>query len=754
MNVKFFKNENFRIIFFFAILSIIFTWPVAWHLFSSVASSGPDTMQVIGVAGNQANVISDQGLFRGTFELIKRSEFNLLTIYAYFQLILGRVLGYNLLFILSFVLSGFGAYLLTNYFTKNKPASLIAGIIFAFSPFHIHNAISTNVGTMHQEWLPFFALFLFRFFDDFKLKNFLFTGLFFFLIGFTEHQMLAFTAIFIIFFLLYKIFTQPKVFLRGKLWLYVITSSAVFAVLFFVMFRSLFSIAGSDNNYLNAGLKSAVKYSNDALSIFVPPSFHSIWPNAFSHLRNQFERRSDSTFSAYIGYVVLLLALIGIVSVVLQAYRLRKKKMEEKEAQKMHTRGFFFWLLVAVGFYVLSLGPYLHYKGVIDPPVRMPYMLIYDYLPFYENIRTVGRLFVYSTLAFSMLAAWGMLFLSRYFRGRKSAIAEDVKRGERGEEAGLDPVRHILTKPLFAVFGLLIIIDFLAIPLKMNNLSHSSFYEKLGQDKEKYSILEVPGSTDYDFASRDLVWKSIHRKDTVNGYDFARATKDHYTFQRGTPIIRTLLYDLPEGVNSNDKDIMKNSYYDISSKILNFYNIRYVILDKEGLKGDPEKNHPNMLYPAKAYIKSVIKCADEYEDEYLYSCRTNTEEKSDGMFLSMDYSNQHWVGKGKSKNGIQRWGESGAGLKLVNMAGTVQNSLLSFNLKIEKPLRIKIFFNGQEIYNRYLTLIGKKSDIEAELKNIQPGENNITFGIYAADGSEIHSDKKSDTAVIYEVSAE
>jgi hypothetical protein len=745
------KKEKLYIILFFFLLTVVLTWPVAGHLFSSVASSGSDTMQVIGVAGNQANIISDMGFFQGTFELIKRSEFNLLTIYAYFQLIFGRVPGYNLLFFFSFVLSGFGAYLLASHFIKNKPASLIAGIIFAFSPFHIHNAISTNVGTMHQEWLPFFALFLFKFFDDLKLKNFLLAGLFFFLIGFTEHQMLAFTAIFILFFLVYKIITQPKIFLKGKLWLYAIGSSAVFAIIFFVMFRSLFSIAGSDNNYLNAGLKSAVKYSNDTLSIFVPPNFHSFWPNAFSHLRNQFERHSGSTFSVYAGFATLLLVIIGIVFVIRHLYDLKKKELQEGEGRGISTQGFFFWLATAIGFYVLSLGPYLHYKGVIDPPIKMPYMLIYDYFPFYENIRTTGRMFIYSTLAFSVLAAWGALFLFQYFRKRRR---DEEKKEENEKIAKTNPIKIFLTAPLFAIVGLLIVIDFLAIPLKTNNLSHSPFYERLGQDKEIYSVLEVPGSTDYDFASRDLVWKSIHRKNTINGYDFARATKDHFTFQRGTPIIRTLLYELPEDVNSNDRDIMKDSYYAISNEILSYYNIRYVILDKEGLKGDPEKGDPNMLYPARAYIKSVIKCADEYEDDYLYACEIKSEEKPKHMFLSMDYSNGHWVGKGKSKNGIQRWAENEAGLKLVNMANAVQDGRLSFNLKIAKPLRIKIFFNEQEIYNKYLTSIGKKVDIEMELKNIQPGENEITFGVYAADDTEIHSDKKSDTAVIYEVEVE
>lgn len=728
------KHEKLYIILFFFALTIILTWPAAWHFFDSVPSLGADTMQVIGVAGERANFLKDQGFFSGTFELAKRSEFNIVTLYAWFFLIFGRIAGYNILFFLSFILSGFGAYLLANYFVKNKPAAILAGIIFAFSPFHIHNSLSTNVGTMHQEWLPFFALYLFRFFENLRLKNFALAGLFLLLIGFTEHQLLAFSVIFVFFFLVYKFLTQPKIFLRPKFWLYTAVSVAILSVVFFFMFRSLFTIAGSQNNYLDAGFKSAVKYSNDALAIFVPPPFHSFWPEAFSELRETFERRTDSNFSVYAGFSVLLLSLAGILGV-----RFFKR-------ENLPVKGIFFWLAAVIGFYVLSLGPYLHHKGVLDPPVKMPYIWIYNFLPFYENIRTVGRFFVWSMLGFSMLAAWGVVYLKFKISNFKFKI--DDENEKENEKYGRR------SKIFYSIIGVVIILEFLAIPLKTNTLLHSPFYEKLGKETENYMVLEVPGNTDYDFASRDLVWKSIHRKSTINGYDFARVNKDAYTFQRGTPIIRTLLYDIPEGSNGNDRDLMKDSYYDISSEILNYYNVHWIILDKVGLKGDPEKGELNMIYPAKAYIENVIKCAEEHEDEHLYACRIDESDYPEHMFLAMDYSNSHWVGKSDSKNGRQRWAESGAGLKLVNMTGAPQKSKLNFNLKVAKPLGLKIYLNGEEIASKYITTIGQKLDISADLPHIQPRENDITFGVYAADGSEIRSDKKSDTAVIYQVEVE
>ncbi|MFH0929943.1 MAG: hypothetical protein V1814_01690, partial [Candidatus Moraniibacteriota bacterium] len=87
----------------------------------------------------------------------------------------------------------------------------------------------------------------------------------------------------------------------------------------------------------------------------------------------------------------------------------------------------------------------------------------------------------------------------------------------------------------------------------------------------------------------------------------------------------------------------------------------------------------------------------------------------------------------------------------VNMSTEEQKSRLNFNLKITKPLMLKVFLNGEEVYSKYITSISQKQSIKADLVRILPGENKIIFGVYGADGSEINSDKKGDTARIYQV---
>jgi hypothetical protein len=73
------------------------------------------------------------------------------------------ILAYNLLFITSFALSGFGMYLLVRDLLDEGPgfslAAFIAGLIFAFLPFRI--AQVAHIQSLSAQWMPF-ALYGFR----------------------------------------------------------------------------------------------------------------------------------------------------------------------------------------------------------------------------------------------------------------------------------------------------------------------------------------------------------------------------------------------------------------------------------------------------------------------------------------------------------------------------------------------------------------------------------------------------------------
>ena len=156
----------------------------------------------------------------------------------------------------------------------------------------------------------------------------------------------------------------------------------------------------------------------------------------------------------------------------------------------------------------------------------------------------------------------------------------------------------------------------------------------------------------------------------------------------------------------------------------------------------------------RAYVKNVIDCKSEYEDEFLYACEVDREVTMKNIFIAMDYSNKHWVGKDKGKSGLRRWAENGAGLKIVNMSQFPQDGEFSFDAKIYKPLGIRVYVNDELVFDKYFTNFSQKAKISADVENILPGENEVTIGVYAADGSEILSDKKKDVPAIYDVKIE
>jgi len=73
-----------------------------------------------------------------------------------------ETLAFNLLVFLSFPLAALTMYLLSFYVTKNTWASLVAGLIYAFCPFHFWQ-IYVHFGLGNIQWLPLFVLGLLHF---------------------------------------------------------------------------------------------------------------------------------------------------------------------------------------------------------------------------------------------------------------------------------------------------------------------------------------------------------------------------------------------------------------------------------------------------------------------------------------------------------------------------------------------------------------------------------------------------------------
>ena len=181
-------RPDWWVLLFFIIVSVTFTWPLATDLSGSLfdRADATDTAWRMGSIAHQ--LISDpfQLYASNTLYPLKQNlqldelmVGNGLLFAPLIWLTANPVLAYNLLILSSFALSGFAMWLLVRHLTESSWAGLVAGLIYAFSPWH--QAQFAHGGLGAQEWMVFALFFLVLFCeqpDPFKRKSLLYLGLF------------------------------------------------------------------------------------------------------------------------------------------------------------------------------------------------------------------------------------------------------------------------------------------------------------------------------------------------------------------------------------------------------------------------------------------------------------------------------------------------------------------------------------------------------------------------------------------------
>lgn len=630
--------------FLYAALTVAFTFPLLPKLTTAIPQGGGDTYQAIASIRTIASTLPGASLAADGRALLK--SLGTFTPYALLSLLSGPLVAYNLLFLASYFLSALGAYLLARHFTRNHAASLLAGLIFAFSPFHFYQSTAVHVGTMHQEWLPFFALLLFRFFERFRFRFFLGAALFAFLIALAEHQLLAFTVLFVLVFLGYQTIVAPDFLRQRTFWAYALVSGGLLAVLVFGLFGNYLTVALSADNFLNAGENAANRYSMPALAPLLPPSFHGLWPQFGSALET-LALGGTQRGSYFVGYAALLLVLW---------FLFRRFFPRQPLPSAVSRRDIWFWLAVTGIFFLFSLGVSVTLFGLNIP---LPYALVYKFLPFYENIRTTGRYFVYAMLGFSMLLAYAFAAFESRFAHRK---------------------------PLFAsAFALVILLEFWVAPLPTMSLDYSAFYDRLARDPASYRLLEIPGSTSYEFASYALYLQSIHHKPLLGGVTFARRIAGQFDLEQGTPIVKELLYTLPKGNDpdtKDDADILRPFDPSGATAVLNYVHVRYIILHKRYLDTDT-------LALTEGYIEKHIAFTERFEDTSLLAYHVK-EEVPSGFYASLVSDHREYSDKftDPATGLTEREIGDGGRLHIVNMAPTPVTVRIGLTATAPAPLSI------------------------------------------------------------------
>jgi len=272
--------------------------------------------------------------------------------------LLGGDITYNLMILLSFVLGGWGSYLLLLHLTGNRAAGFVAGLVFILSPYHFLRIDLGHLNLSTIQWIPFYVLFLLKFVEQGHRRSAFFAAFFLVFMALNSWYYVIYCGLFSLAVIFWpgrkRILSEGTQIPQEKnkwistrlLRIGLVLGASVLILLPLII--PMFSLLSTT---ILMGEHNPMRHSVDIFSFWVPgpPStwagwFEDVWISYAAHNR-------EPGASAYLGYTVLGVSIIGIIG--------RRWRWQA-----------LWWVAVALGFTVLGLGPQLQIDGQILPISR------------------------------------------------------------------------------------------------------------------------------------------------------------------------------------------------------------------------------------------------------------------------------------------------------------------------------------------------------------------------------------------------
>jgi hypothetical protein len=461
--------------------------------------------------------------------------------------LVGYFAAYNLAILLAYVLSGFGMYLLASHLTGCRPAAFLAGVVFAFQPYHISE--SSHPVLVTTQFMPLFVLALVRMLHDGdvsrsgRIKQILLAALWFLLTALSSWHLMIMLAGLTLLYLLYSLLLERSSWTPGAhRYLILSALTALLAILPF-LWPIIREQLTTDVAYMNVDLEEG--RGNDLLSFFVPNLLHPV----FGPLVLEINSRIGYTrhWPAYLGYLALGLAIVGIVTA------------------RRTTR---FWRWAGLAISVLSLGSQIKWEGV---PLHT------FYLPWSAPVIGVLRhpLRLNSLLFFSLAVLAG--FGGRWIYGRLALW------NKPSAYLGL------------ALLTSLLLFEYWVFPFPTTQPAYSPFIHQLAQEGEDFAVANFPMGRQE--AKYYMFHQTIHGKRILSGH-VSRTPHDAYAFVDANPLLSAIR-------NENVPPL----YLEERLAVLGALEIRYIIIHKRFLNSERMENWKRWLanFPPPFYEdESVI----------------------------------------------------------------------------------------------------------------------------------------------------
>lgn len=429
------------------------------------------------------------------------------------------VISYNFILMFTFVLSGFGAYLLIKYLVKDSVTAFICGLLFAFCPYRLWNLNHLNL--LSTQWIPFYILYLIKSVDEKSLKNSLWAGAFFIFTFLSDLTCALFIALFTLTYFLYLLIKSRKLLLDKK----VIKNSftALFAVII-ILSPLLYSLSFTQIDWRPQESES-ISYSANLVGYFLPAQERSFLGSHFLPSQNDYHGVAGQEL--FLGYILLFFVLYTLI-------KLRKEKVK-------------FWFFSSLVFLLLSLGYAIHIYNHSYYFKWLPYNLLYTYVPLLQIGRTPCRFSLMVTLCLIIFSSYG---LARFFNlsNTQDKKSSDLKNFFKG---------FLVRKGMPLVVVMLICLEFIVLPTRLIRVEVPECYQKIKDMPGEFAIFELPAFFHGAglMANVYMFYQTIHGKKVVDGC-LSRASY-------------------------NSRDFLKEIFPKVEIATVVMYNVDNMIVDRE-----------------------------------------------------------------------------------------------------------------------------------------------------------------------------
>ncbi|HXF63673.1 MAG TPA: hypothetical protein VNK95_18765, partial [Caldilineaceae bacterium] len=491
------------------------------------------------------------------------------------QTALRLVIANNLVLLSSFILGGYGAYLLCLEVwpaqgnpRAHRAAALCAGAIYAFASSKLFYAALGQFNIASSQWIPFCALYLWRLGQGRglrpALRNGLLAGLFLSFQAWAELTYASFLLIFTALFALWRFLSLAQSGLsragwsgaagkRAVAWLAGLAALGIsFAIGIAPFLAAMLPDLRQEGDFFASGGGFADLFSADLMGLWLPTRLHPLLGEWAASLPFP----NDKGQHLYLGYSALGAALVGGAVGWAAAGRLRRTTM--------------FWLLALLLFGWLSLGPWARWAGE-ELPLPGPFALV-SRLPFFSGNRYPSRYSVLVMLCLAVLAAYGLAWLGRRLR-------------RRGLPAALPAL----------LVGLLFLAEHLSIPLPLSDFRIPPIYQRLAAEPGDFALLELPtgwrngarvlGRSDVLIMMQQW-YQTAHGKRRLGG-NTSRNPELKFQYFSETPLLGDLIAlmnadreHLAAALEAEYPALVARAQAE-AARLFDFLDVRYVILHVE-----------------------------------------------------------------------------------------------------------------------------------------------------------------------------